>query len=89
MNNTFFPILGSTGLLLVCVVLFFGLFLVFLIIWLFVACLVDAFLKSEQEFPDRTLWIILLIGSAFVSLMWLSSIVYYFMYRPKLDFWRY
>jgi hypothetical protein len=88
MDDSFWPILGTTGLFITCIFLFIGLAIAVLLLWIFGACLVDAFKKSEAEFPERTLWRILLISSAFVGLIWLSSLVYYFMYKPKLDFWR-
>lgn len=57
-------------------------------IWLTIACLVDVSKKSESEFKDRTLWIILLIISFFVPLGIILPIVYYFTYHPKFLFWK-
>lgn len=81
-------ITGQTGLVLTCAILTCGFALFFFSIWLYVACLVDAFRKSEVEFPDRTIWITILIGSNFVGASPLATIIYYILFRPKLRFWR-
>jgi hypothetical protein len=85
--SEFEPIFGPLGLALTCGILLVALAVVFLILWIFIACLIDVFKKTDTEFPDRTLWIILLLGSLFLGFMGITTLIYYFMYRPRLDFW--
>lgn len=71
--------------------IFLILLLVFLSIfgfWLWIAALVHAFRQSEADFPDRTLWIVLLIGSLFVGFYWLVGLIYIIIYKASLFFWR-
>lgn len=78
---------GAFGLLITCIVIFVVCAVSLLLIWLFVASVVDVIRKDEAEFKDKTLWLVLLLGSTVVGLMWLSGIIYYFMFKPKLNFW--
>ena len=74
----------SFGLLLTCV-LWFGLFLIACIYFLLlISCLIDAFNKDPEEFPDRNLWILILIGTQIFGFGWIAVIVYYILYKPKI-----
>lgn len=75
------------SLIVVCLILVCGFTVILFFLYLFVACLIDAAKRSEQEFPDRTLWIFLLIGSALTGFIWISAPIYYYLYRPRLDYW--
>lgn len=81
------PLIGTTGLLVACLFIFVGLSVGLIIIWFFVASIVDVLRKTDDEFPDRQLWIILLFVSLFTPFNWLAALVYYFKFKPRLDFW--
>jgi uncharacterized BrkB/YihY/UPF0761 family membrane protein len=87
MDNSFWPLLGTSGLLVACLCVLALAIVGFLGIWLWAACLVDAFRKTDAEFPDRTLWLTILGLTIFFGFSWLAALVYYFMYHPRLDFW--
>jgi len=70
-------------LLIVCV----GIILSVLVIWLYIACFVDLAAKKEEDFKNKTLWLVLLIISFFVPFGTILPIVYYFMYKPRFKFW--
>ena len=80
-------ILGIQGLVLTMLILFVIASIALIFLWLYVAPVTDVFKKTEEEFPDRTIWIVLLIGSIFVALPWLTGLIYYFIYKPSLRFW--
>jgi hypothetical protein len=86
--SDFSPIYGTAGLLITCGIIIVGLTISLAVLWLYLAGLSDVLRKTETEFKDRTLWIIVFAASFFMGFMWLSAIVYYFMYRPTLAFWR-
>jgi uncharacterized BrkB/YihY/UPF0761 family membrane protein len=56
-------------------------------IWLFIACLMHLINKTEAEFPERTTWLIILIITFVLGLSLIPTIIYYFMYKPRLKFW--
>ena len=53
---------------------------VFFIFWLlmFIDCL-------KREFKDKTLWIVILLGSWVMGIGWIAAIVYYFVVKRSLD----
>ncbi len=57
-------------------------------IWLSIACIIDVAKKDEAVFKDKTLWIVLLILSFFLPFGIIIPIIYYFMYKPKMAFWK-
>lgn len=69
-----------------CVVVCGGLIFVLGILWLWVACLSDVY---KRKFSDRTLWLVAFAASFFLSplAMFLISIIYYSMFKPRLKFW--
>lgn len=87
MDNALFPLFGTAGLFLVCGMILIGSLVSLFVLWVYIACLIDVFSKTEAEFPERTLWIVLLLGTLFFGMMWLVALIYYFLYRPKLAFW--
>ncbi len=78
---------GSILLLLACGGIFFGIAVLVLMIWLYLACLVDVFRKTDTEFKDRTLWLVLLIAGLVFGYGGIAALIYYLLYRPRLDFW--
>jgi hypothetical protein len=88
MESSLWPITGIFGLLLLCLVLFIGFAIAVAALWLYIACLLDALKKTEEEMPNRTIWIVVLIVTFFTGFSFIPSIVYYFLYNPKLDFWK-
>lgn len=87
MYNTAADFTLNFGLLFSCFFIVIGLTIGIFFIWLFVACIVDVLRKNEAEFPDRTIWLVLLAISFFTGLAWLASLVYYFKFKPNLKFW--
>lgn len=81
------PIFGPVGLLISCSLLLLGFAVVFFFMYLLLACLVDVFRKTDDEFPNRILWIVLLLASIPFGLVWLIAPLYYFLFRPRLDLW--
>jgi uncharacterized BrkB/YihY/UPF0761 family membrane protein len=81
-------ILGTTGLMITMSILFIFTAIALVLTWIFAASVADAFNKTEDEFPDRTLWIVILLGSIFVLLPWLTGLIYYFIFKPSLKFWK-
>ncbi len=75
---------AGCNLLFLCI----GLLLSIAAIWLFIACLIDVSRKSETEFKDRTLWLVILILGFFIPFGFIAPIVYYFKYKPNLYFWK-
>lgn len=77
-----FSFLGIYCLILVGIFVFSALFM-----WLLIVCFIDVSNKTEEEFRDRTLWIILLIISFFIPFGFIIPLIYYFQYKPKMKFW--
>lgn len=59
-------------------IIFMIIALVFFIFWIMM--LVDA---VKRQWPERTTWLVILIVSFFLSLHWLSAIIYYFLVKRK------
>ncbi len=67
---------GSVFLLCICVFV-----LAVFIFWLFM--LIDAIKRQFPTENEKTVWLVVLIGSWFLSLSWLAAIVYYFVVKRK------
>ena len=79
---------GFSSLSILFCILFFLLFIGIVTFWIYIASVVDVLKKDEKEFKDRTLWLVLLIGSLFIGMNWLTGIIYYVLYKPRLKFWK-
>jgi len=76
------------GFFMACFVIVFGLGLIGLCYWFWYLCIKDAFQRSPEEFPDRTLWISILLVTLFIpGFIWqlIASIVYFSIYKPDFS----
>jgi hypothetical protein len=66
------------GFMLMVMAVFGLLALAFFVFW--VMMLVDC---AKREWPDKNLWLIILIVTFFVGFHWLSALLYYFMVKKN------
>lgn len=79
-DSAVMPALGF-GFVIILGIIFLiiaGLSIFFLVFWILM--LVDCI---RREFPDRDIWLAILIISFFLGLYWLAVIVYYFTVKKK------
>lgn len=62
------------GIMLACLCLVF-------VVWM----LIDCIKRKEENFKDRTLWIVLLVLGLFFGYSLIISVVYYFAVKQELD----
>ncbi len=68
----------------VLILIFLAVAVGFFIFWIIM--LIDAFQRTNwQDDNQKTLWYIVLIASFFMSLYWLSAILYYILVKKALD----
>lgn len=70
-DNAFKNILGVLGLIFIPLIIF-G--IIFFIWWVF--CLIHAI--KHEDIPDRTVWLIVLIGGFFLGFSGIAAVIYYF-----------
>lgn len=71
-----------------CLFIVFIMVLSILVLWLFVACVIDVTKKDESTFKDKKLWLVILAVSFFFGISLIPSLVYYFLYKPRFKFWQ-
>lgn len=68
----------------ILILIFLAVAVGFFIFWIIM--LIDAFQRNNwQDDNQKTLWYIVLIASFFMSLYWLSAILYYILVKKALD----
>jgi hypothetical protein len=80
---TFISFIG----LFYCLIFLFSIAVLVISIWLFIACIIDLSRKTEAEFPEKTFWLVILILTFVLGFGLITSLIYYFLYKPNLRFW--